>query len=62
MSEEKKSFVLCVNEVNMALLNRVLPGISYIEVRGMDLTDNKEFRALVTPVIKEPETAHVIPE
>jgi len=43
----------------MGLLAHVLPGISYIECRALDIPDNKEAKYLVVPCPQEPEKAPV---
>jgi hypothetical protein len=53
-NEVKKAYLLTIDDVGMAFLNRVIPGIQYVEVQGMDLKDNPAFRALVTPIPQEP--------
>ena len=53
MTAEVKTYLLAVNDLNMALLNRVMPGITYVEVKGMPLADNTEFMALTTPLPKQ---------
>ena len=55
----QKTYFLCVNEVHMGLLAHVLPGISYIECRALDIPDNKEAKYLVVPCPQEPEKAPV---
>lgn len=59
MTEETKAapkqYLLMADEMNMALLARVMPGIRYVEVQGMVMTDNAGFNALVTPVPKPVE-------
>jgi hypothetical protein len=63
MSEEtKKQFLLVCDDVQMAFLSRVMPGIQFVEVRAMNLSDNKEMMALVTPAPKAPEVAEPAPE
>ena len=50
MSEEQKNYLLCISEPWLQVFKSMMPGLSFVEVRGMDLTDNKEMRALVTPI------------
>jgi hypothetical protein len=56
MSEpEKKQFLLCVDELQCAFLSRIVPGLQFVEVRAMNLQDNSEMRALVSPIAPIPE-------
>lgn len=56
MSEpEKKLFMLCCDELTCAFLHRIAPGISFVEIRAMDLTGNTEVRAIVSPIAPIPE-------
>jgi len=39
-----------VDELSMALLGRLCPGIVYLEVTGMPITDNPNYQVLVNPL------------
>lgn len=45
-----KQFLMVVDEVSMALLGRMVPGIKFLAVEGMDIPGNTNHRILVTPI------------
>jgi hypothetical protein len=51
----RKEFFLMVDEIQMSLLSRVLPGIQYVEVQGMNIKDEPNHLLLVTPIKVEPK-------
>ena len=53
----KKQYLLMVDDLNGALLRKVIPGISMIEIEGMSMTDNAGYQVLVSPIIKAKEDA-----
>lgn len=58
-----KQYLLMADELNMALLARLMPGIRYVEVQGMVMTDNAAFNLLVTPVpkiVEAPSTVEAV--
>lgn len=52
---KRKEFFLMVDEIQMSLLSRVLPGIQYVEVQGMNIKDVPNHLLLVTPAKVEPK-------
>jgi len=53
MSEEvtqEKQYLLMVDDIGVALLTRLVPGLKFVEVRGLTLKDNPEVQALVNPI------------
>lgn len=52
---KRKEFFLMVDEIQMSLLSRVLPGIQYVEVQGMNIKDVPNHLLLVTPAKIEPK-------
>ena len=51
---ENKQYLLMVDDVAMAMLKTMVPGISYIPVAGMDITHQPGFKLLATPVAVVP--------
>lgn len=50
LPSRSKEYLLMVNEVNMLLLSKVMPGIQFLQVEGMSLKDNDKYLAVCTPV------------
>lgn len=57
MSDETppKQYLLMVSEVQMLLLARIVPGITFLEVQGMDIQGSDTMKLLATPVPKAEE-------
>jgi hypothetical protein len=49
-----KQYLLVVDDVGMALMQRLSHGINFVEVQGMSMTDNPYHSFLVTPIAKPP--------
>lgn len=47
---KKKSYLLMVEDIQMALMSRIFTGIQYVEVQGFNLKESPEHLLLVTPV------------
>jgi|WetSurMetagenome_2_1015567.scaffolds.fasta_scaffold717434_2 hypothetical protein len=58
MSEEtvkQKQFLLMVDEVNMAILSRLLPSLQFCQVEGLSIPDNSNYHLLANPTPKPVE-------
>lgn len=44
-----KQYLLMVDEMNLALLGRVIPGLQFVQVEGFNMDSSKTHMALVTP-------------
>lgn len=59
MSEEdkivapQKQYALLVGEVEMLLLSRLVPGMQFLEIEGMDIQDNPGYQVLATNKAQE---------
>lgn len=47
-----KQYLLLIDDIGMAFLSKVMPGITYVEVSGMNMQGTDGFQFLVTPVPK----------
>ena len=54
-----KQYLLMVDEASMAQLSMVLRGVGFIEVQGMSLGGNNEYKLMVTPVVPPLPTATI---
>lgn len=54
-----KQYLLLIDEIGMAFLNKVMPNITYVEVSGMNMQGTDNFQFLVTPFHK-PEEAKAV--
>jgi len=51
MEEKKpKQFLMCVDELGMALISQLLPKVMFIEVEGMNIENNPGYQLLANPV------------
>ncbi len=57
-----KQYLLMTDELSMAYLAKVMPGLRYVEVKGMPLKDNADVHALVTPAPQPEPLENVTPE
>ncbi len=51
-----KNYLLMVDELTVAFLSRIIPNIKYVEVEGMNITDNPKVQILVNPLAQPIET------
>lgn len=49
---QKKQYLLMLDEVGMAMLSRLSPAFSFVQVEGMPLEQNPAYQVLVSPLIK----------
>lgn len=61
MSDELplKQYILMVDHINMLLIGKVLPGIQFLEVQGMNVQGNDALQVLTTPIVKNMPTTDV---
>lgn len=45
-----KQYLLVVDDITMAFLGKIMPGIRYIEVEGMHVAGNDKHQFLVNPL------------
>lgn len=57
-----KQFLILADELHMALLGKLIPGLLYVQVEGMNMEHNPNYMLLVNPVKKEPVFQPVQPE
>lgn len=52
MTEEikQKQYLLLANEIHMALLGRLMPGLMFLQVEGINLKENDSYMVLVNPI------------
>jgi len=53
MSEEvkkPKQYMPLLDEVNMACLRHMMPGMKFVEIEGMLMSDNSGYQLLVNPM------------
>lgn len=56
MSEDiqiPKQYLLVLNDVHMALLSNLIPGISFIQIEGLPIQGNDTHQLLVNPLPKQ---------
>ncbi len=53
--QPEPQFLVMVDQMHMALLSKIIPGLKYVQVEGMSMTDNKTHQLLVNPLPKKPE-------
>lgn len=54
-----KQFLILADEMHMALLGRLIPGLLYVQVEGMAMQGNSDYMLLVNPVKKEVKTVPI---
>lgn len=57
-----KQYLVMVSDVTMALINKICPGLGFLEVEGMNLKECEDKLVIVTPVPKPVEPAVVTEE
>lgn len=58
MSEETiqpKQYLMVVDEITMAIMGRIMPGIRYLQVEGAPTQGDANYQVLVTPVASKEE-------
>jgi len=58
IEEKQKQYLLMADQMTMALLSRLIPGMQFVEVEGIGMKDNPDYKLLANPVEKpkaEPE-------
>ena len=54
-----KQYLLVVDELNMAMLGRLMPGLLFVQVEGLAMENNKTHMLLVNPLPAKPEEPKV---
>jgi hypothetical protein len=55
-----KQYLIMADELHMAILGKIIPGILFVQVEGMAMKDNSDHMLLVNPIAKPaPETAPI---
>jgi len=49
-----KQYLIMVDELHMALLNKMIPGMLFVQVEGMNMADNPKYQVLVNPLPQKP--------
>ncbi len=52
-----KQYLVMVDDLNMALLGKIIPGLQYLPVEGMTLQGQDVYQMLVSPLPKPQEVA-----
>lgn len=55
-----KQYLLMADELHMALLGKLLPGLLFVQVEGMGMQNNPNHMLLVNPVATPPVQTQVI--
>lgn len=61
METKPKQYLIMVDELSMAMLGKLCPGIVYLEVTGMPIADNPHYQVLVNPLHPPAEEVAEIP-
>lgn len=54
-----KQYLLMANELHMAMLSKIVPGMLFVQVEGMSMQNNPNYMLLVNP-IAQPEVTKPI--
>jgi hypothetical protein len=49
-----KQYLVMVDEITMAILGKIMPGLLFVQVEGMAMQGNDNHMLLVNPVVKPP--------
>ena len=57
-----RQYLIMVDEMHMALLNKMMPGMLFIQIEGMSMADNPKYQVLVNPLPQKavPENVQAI--
>jgi hypothetical protein len=47
-----KQYLIMADELHMAILGKIIPGILFVQVEGMAMKDNSDHMLLVNPIAK----------
>lgn len=53
-SAPNKQYMLIIDELYTGMMNMMMPHIKFVEIRGMNMTDNNDVQVLVTPIVPPP--------
>jgi hypothetical protein len=48
-----KQYLIMADELHMAILGKIVPGLLFVQVEGMAMKDNSDHMLLVNPVAKQ---------
>lgn len=56
-----KQYLIMADELHMAMLGKIIPGLLFVQVEGMAMQNNDQHMLLVNPIVKPPapETVQV---
>lgn len=57
--QKSKQYLLMADELHIALLGKLMPGLLYVQVEGLAVEGKPGYMLLVNPVKKEEETQPV---
>ncbi len=49
-----KQYLIMVDDLHRALLAKMIPGMLYVQVEGMNMADNPKYQVLVNPLPEKP--------
>lgn len=55
-----KQYLLMADELHMAMLGKIIPGLLFVQVEGMGMQNNPNHMLLVNPVANPPVQTQVI--
>lgn len=53
--EKPKQYLLLADQLHMALISKLMPGMQFVEVEGISMKDNDKYNLLANPLNKEEE-------
>lgn len=53
MTERPKQYIVLVDQIGLACMGKLMPGLQFIEVEGMEIPDNKGYQLIATPLKSE---------
>ncbi len=51
-----KQYILLADEMHMIMLSKIMPGLQFLIIEGMNIPNNPDFLLLANPVPKQPKT------
>ncbi len=57
-----KQYLLVVDEISMAILGRIMPGLMFVQVEGIGMQNNPNHMLLVNPISVPTETNQAVEE
>lgn len=53
ITTKPKQYLIMADELHMALLGKLIPGLMYVQVEGMNMENNPDYMLLVNPAKKD---------